>query len=126
MYPSRRQLLATLSAAAGVLVAGSMLPSLLGKSQAPQPRPSPNAPKNENVPMGLDGRPNANAPRQSEINRQNQAEIKLEVEKLCQMANELKEETLRVNPSDTLSLSFVKKAQAIEKLAKQIKDKAKG
>jgi len=42
------------------------------------------------------------------------------------MANELKQDMLRANPSETLSLSFVKKAQAIEKLAKQIKDQAKG
>jgi len=60
------------------------------------------------------------------MNRQLQASLRADVEKLCAMANDLKEDMVRVNPSDTLSLAFVKKAQAIEKLAKQIKDHAKG
>jgi len=42
------------------------------------------------------------------------------------MANELRTDMMHSNPSETLSLTFVKKAQAIEKLAKQIKDQAKG
>jgi hypothetical protein len=32
----------------------------------------------------------------------------------------------RVNPSETLSVGFIKKVQEIEKLAKHIKDQARG
>lgn len=76
--------------------------------------------------MGMDGPQLTPQQRQGDLNRQLQAAILVQVDKLCQMANELKEDMLHVNPGETLSVSFVKKAQAIEKLAKQIKDQAKG
>lgn len=131
MLESRRQVLNLFGALFGATAASQFVPSLLaqngsGVRQAPQYKPSPNAPKNENAPAGLDGPPPTKTPTQIEMNRQLQASIRADVDHLCAMANELKEDMLRVNPSDTLSVAFVKKAQAIEKLAKQIKDHAKG
>src|SRR5215471_6447694 len=124
MVESRRHLLSILGAAVGMVSAGSLAPALFG--QAPQPRPSANAPKNENAPMGLENAPSGQQPTPGEANRQLQATIRKEVDSLCAMANELREDMLHINPGATLSLVFVKKAQAIEKLAKQIKDQAKG
>jgi hypothetical protein len=130
MLESRRRILTGLAALAGAAAAvGEFAPALLAQhpsGQTPQYRPSPNAPKNENAPTGLDGPPVTKTSTQGEQNRLLQASIRAEVDKLCAMANELKEDMVRVNPSDTLSLAFIKKAQAIEKLAKQIKDHAKG
>jgi hypothetical protein len=130
MLESRRRLLATLTAVAGFTAAGRLTVAFAGQQHPspppPTPRPSPNAPKNQNAPMGLEGLPTKAAPRQGDLNRQLQAQIREEVEKLCAMANELKQDMLTANPSETLSLTFVKKARAIEKLAKQIKDQAKG
>ncbi|HLK04856.1 MAG TPA: hypothetical protein VKT53_10485 [Candidatus Acidoferrum sp.] len=129
MIESRRRILGALGTIAGVTAACQLAPALWAQpnpSQAPQYKPSPNAPKNENAPAGLDGPPPTKTPTQIEMNRQLQASLRADVEKLCAMANDLKEDMVRVNPSDTLSLAFVKKAQAIEKLAKQIKDHAKG
>jgi hypothetical protein len=126
MVESRRRLLTTLGVAAGFAAAGQFTTSLFAQNPTPQPRPSANAPQNQNAPMGLEHTPAGTAPRQSDINRQMQAALRAEVDKLCAMANELKEDMLHANPSETLSLTFVKKAQAIEKLAKQIKDQAKG
>jgi hypothetical protein len=129
MLESRRRILTGFAAFAGVAATAEFGPALLAQhpnGQAPQYRPSPNAPKSENAPTGLDGPPVTKTPTQGEQNRQLQASIRAEVDKLCAMANELKDDMVRVNPSDTLSLGFVKKAQAIEKLAKQIKDHAKG
>ena len=60
-----------------------------------------------------------------EVDRQNQQEIRLEVQRLYAMATELKDEMDKTNANAVLSLSVVKRAQDIEKLAKQIKDRAK-
>jgi hypothetical protein len=129
MLQSRRNVLTALGVLAGFNAAGQLVPLFAEQHPTPpppQPKPSPNAPQNQNAPMGLDGPQLTPQQRQGDINRQLSAALRAEVDKLCEMANELKEDMLRANPSETLSLSFVKKAQAIEKLAKQIKDQAKG
>ena len=125
MVESRRRVLTALGAFAGFTAAGQFA-TLLAQRPTPQPRPSANAPTNQNVPMGLENPPPGSTPRQGDLNRQIQTAIRAEVEKLCAMANELKQDMLTANPSETLSLAFVKKAQAIEKLAKQIREQAKG
>jgi hypothetical protein len=53
-------------------------------------------------------------------------EIKADVEKLYELIGELREQIRRSDTNSTLSLSVVKKGQQIEKLAKQVKDRAKG
>jgi len=60
------------------------------------------------------------------IGRANQKEIRTDVAKLYEMVSELKEQIEKTDATSTLSLSVVKKAQQIEKLAKQIKELAKG
>lgn len=57
---------------------------------------------------------------------QNQKDIKKNVEKLYQLASELKEQVEKTDSATVLSLSLVKKAEEIEKLAHQIKDRARG
>ena len=130
MIQSRRNALAVLGAAVGFVASAQWAPTFAGQQPnprpLPQPRPSANAPQNQNVPLGLDGPQPTPTQRQGDVNRQLQAAIRVQVDKLCQMANELKEDMVNINPGETLSVSFVKKAQAIEKLAKQIKDQAKG
>jgi hypothetical protein len=103
-------------------------PSLVKAWQArpaPQPRQSPNAPTSQNAPQGLDGRPLSIESGKQELDRQNQQEIRLEVQRLYALATELKDEVDRTNANTVLNLSVVKRAQDIEKLAKQIKDRAK-
>jgi len=129
MLQSRRNVLTVLAAMAGFAAAAQLTPAFTKQHPSPpppQPKPSPNAPQNQNAPMGLDGPQLTPQQRQGDINRQLSATLRNEVDKLCEMANELKQDMLHANPSETLSISFVKKAQAIEKLAKQIKDQAKG
>ena len=55
-----------------------------------------------------------------------QKSIKKEVEKLYDLAAQLKTEVEKTDSTTVLSLAMVKKAEEIEKLAKQIKDHAKG
>jgi hypothetical protein len=58
--------------------------------------------------------------------RQNEQEFREGVEQLSLLVNELKEEVEKTPTADVLSVKMYKKAQEIEKLAKQIKNKARG
>jgi hypothetical protein len=55
----------------------------------------------------------------------NQLELRLDVQRLYALSTELKDEVDHANPDTTLSLAVLKRAQDIEKLAKQIRDRAK-
>lgn len=125
---SRRQLLRYLAAFAGAVSTPSLLFAQGGRP-APQPRPSPNAP-DPNVPQGLEGRgapaPGTSAGDQRDAARQNALQIKEEVNKLYVLVSELKQEADLGTTASVLNLAFVKKAQQIEKLAKHVKDLAKG
>jgi hypothetical protein len=55
--------------------------------------------------------------------KEDQKALRKDVDHLLQMAKELKEETDKTPETDVLSLSLVKKAEEIEKLAHQIKDR---
>jgi hypothetical protein len=57
---------------------------------------------------------------------ENEKDIKKKVEKLFQLATELKEEVDKTDSAKVLSLAMLKKAEEIEKLAKDIKSRAKG
>ena len=57
---------------------------------------------------------------------ENQKEIKKKVERLFDLASELKTEVEKTDATTVLSIGMVKKAEEIEKLARQIKDRAKG
>ena len=56
----------------------------------------------------------------------NEKEIKKNVEKLYELASELKTEVEKTDSVKVLSLSMLKKAEEIERLAKDIKSRAKG
>jgi hypothetical protein len=57
---------------------------------------------------------------------QRQKDIKKDVEKLFDLATELKTEVEKTDATTVLSLALLKKTEEIEKLAKQIRDHAKG
>jgi hypothetical protein len=88
-----------------------------------------------NPPSHLGANGQANQPNQWEIeqrkamekaaNVQRQQEIKKDTEKLLELATELKQAVDKSN-ENTLSLDVVKKAEQIEKLAKDVKEKMKG
>jgi len=122
MFESRRKLLRTFTQIAGILAVG---PSVYGAGQTPQPMASPNAPQNQNVPAGMNG-PDLIKPDKSPTSPVVQEQIAASVQQLFKLATELKDEVEHTNLNTTFSVAFVKKAQQIEKLAKQIKDRAKG
>ncbi|HEY6269975.1 MAG TPA: hypothetical protein VIX11_16870 [Candidatus Acidoferrum sp.] len=131
MPDSRRRLLMAFVGAAGVLALRPVLALCQGSGahptpQPPQPRPSPNAP-DPNLPYGLkDGPQAATGSDKKAIERANQQELRSDVSKLYQMVSDLKDQVEKTDANKTLSVSVVKKAQQIEKLAKQIKELAKG
>lgn len=77
--------------------------------------------------MGLEGgMPPDDAKQQRlRLDKENQKQIRLEVQQLYALVSELKDEVEKTDPNSVLSVSIVKKAQAVEKLAKNIKNRAK-
>jgi hypothetical protein len=91
----------------------------------PQPRQSPNAPVSQNVPQGLDGVPVSPQSNNGSLNAENDQEIRRSVERLYALVTDLKKDVDQTNSDMVLNTSLVKRAQEIEKLAKQIKDRAR-
>lgn len=126
MIESRRRLLTMVAGAAGVLAAEPMLAGLQSTYRRPlQPKPSPDTP-NQHYPVQLNGPNSASNSSKPAIDQQTQKEIRIEIARLYELVAELKEQVEKTDGATTLSVSVVKKAQEIEKLAKQIKDRAKG
>ncbi|HUL17463.1 MAG TPA: hypothetical protein VLV88_15805 [Terriglobales bacterium] len=125
MQESRRRLLTAFAGAVGLIIVKPSLSFSQGHP-VPPPIPSPNAPTNPYDPAGLDGPPPSNPAVQRHIDQQNQQHIRDDVHHLYALASELKSKVDKTNETLTLDVSFVKEAQAIEKLAKQIKSLAKG
>lgn len=62
--------------------------------------------------------------RQKELNKKRQEEIRDDTQKLFQLATELKDAVDKSNEHE-LSLTVIKKAEEVEKLAKKVKEKMK-
>ena len=69
--------------------------------------------------------PNAKSPTKVLL-EENQKDIKKNVEKLFDLATQLKDQVEKTDATAVLSLAMVKKAEEIERLARQIKERAKG
>jgi hypothetical protein len=122
MLESRRSLIKAATATAAALLAGPIASGQERKSE--QPLPSPNAPTNQNVPAGMN--PEIVKQDKPSPNPLNQEQIAKLVQELYTLAGELKDEVDHTDLRSTFPLDFVKRAQQIEKLAKHIKEMAKG
>jgi hypothetical protein len=111
-----------MAGAVGVL---AVAPVVYAAFQHPQPMPSANAPTNPNFPGGLNG-PQPSKPDAQPISPVNQAQLTALVQQLFQLASELKDEVEHTNLAVVMPTSVIKRAQEIEKLTKQIRDRAKG
>jgi len=122
MLNSRRQLLVS----AGSLAALISLPSRLfsGQTRPIEYKSSPNAP-NPNAPQGMNGPPPKGTD-QKTVDRQNQEALRSDVDKLYALAAQMKQELSTTNTAAVLPADMVKNAKEIEKLAKQIRELAKG
>jgi hypothetical protein len=126
MYPSRRRLLKDFIGVAGGL---TVLPSLSAAAlfqRDPQPIPSPNAP-NPSYPPGLNNAGvHPDSDKKPGMDPQVQKDIRDDVQKLFDLASELRDEVAKTDANSVFSLGVVKKAQQIEKLAKKVKELSKG
>ena len=125
MPSSRRHLFTILAGAAGILATESLLSSASPAQHTPQPIPSPNAP-NQNFPPGLDGPDQKTHPDNKSIDPKTGEQIRSDIQKLYELASELREQAGKADLNVTLPMSVVKTAQQIEKLAKKIKELSKG
>jgi hypothetical protein len=125
MCPSRRRILVSVGAA----IAAFLLPSKICSAQDSSPLQDPPIsprPRRENGPEDPShGSLPAGASTKAVL-EQHQKDIKKDIEKLYDLATQLKAEVEKTDATSVLSLGMVKKAEEIEKLAKQIKDHAKG
>jgi hypothetical protein len=92
-------------------------------------------PGQQNPPNPVPGRPNPGEPfpdnnspkiNEKKILKQNNETIKDDVEKLYDLASDLKKEVEKTDSVNVLSLPMIQKAEQIEKLAKQVKNLARG
>jgi len=123
MMEARRCLLMTAVGALGFLM---VKPSLRGEQGQ-----SPSTPKLHPYPNGRDPNnpPSIDEPSRLDlkaIQQENQRKLRSDVSKLYEMAADLKTDVEKTDATATLSISVIKKAQDIEKLAKQIRSLAKG
>jgi hypothetical protein len=123
---SRRRLLVAMFGTAGVF---AVQPLLFGL-QAPAPA-SGSSPRAKVYPNGRDPNlgPQTDEPSKVDpkaIKRANQEEFKSDVAKLYALVSDLKAQIEKTDVGSVYSLSVLKQAQQIEKLAKQIKSLAKG
>jgi hypothetical protein len=93
--------------------------SMRAASQNPPKRPTGNEPASNDE----DG---PKLPSSKVVLEANDKDIRKNVEKLFQLASELKDEVDKTNSAQVMSLAMIKKAEEIEKLAKEIKSRAKG
>jgi len=114
---------AALAALLAVLISSPVLFSAGQRTSVPQPLPSPNAP-DQSYPQGMNG-PGPKEPDAKKLDKENQAQVRADIDKLYALVFELRETMKQTNPNTTFSVDIVKKAQAIEKLAKEIKDRSK-
>jgi hypothetical protein len=120
MNRARRSFLWALSIAP-LFAAGVRAGARLSQQQ-PQPQPYPPLPEPipENPGLGI---PKAQRP---VVLSENQKEIRRDVERLFRLATQLRDEVQHTDSTKVLSLHLIDKAGEIEKLAKKIKDLARG
>jgi hypothetical protein len=109
-------------------MSAAAVPAALARWQDPVPESTRGRRRTE-VPE--DASNDANSPKppgssSKALLEERQKNIKKDVEKLYNLATQLKAEVDKTDSTSVLSLPMLKKAEEIEKLAKQIKDRAKG
>jgi len=110
----------------GELVTAGVATGLAGKLASGQ-NPTPNNPiPPDRRPPGDVAPETPTPPADKRILEENEKDIKKKVEKLYELATELKTEVEKTDSSKVLSLNLVRKAEEIEKLARDIKNRSKG
>jgi hypothetical protein len=95
-------------------------------AQYPPVLPPPPKPAETTNPAEIHAKSQASTVAKRALLQQNEKEFREGVERLYRLSGELREEVQKTPTSDVLSVRMMKKADEIEKLAKVLKNKAKG
>jgi hypothetical protein len=123
MFENRRKFLAVLAGAGAPLALFVRRMAAQGRGSPQPPLPTPQPPDNSNAKEPES--PLAKSATKA-ILEANEKDIKKDVEKLYSLASELKTEVEKTDSVQVLSLGLLKKAEEIERLAHEIKSRAKG
>lgn len=111
---------------------GGVWLSIVQGAQLPQPPQAPQAPQPPRSSQDKNGQPDAspdnpNLPSvEKRMLEENERDIKKKVEKLYELATQLKAEVDKTDSSKVLSVAMLKKTEEIEKLARDIRNRSKG
>jgi hypothetical protein len=119
MLETRRQLLFGVVSTVGVFASASSFAS--GRTQYPPLRPTPPTASNPGSLAGVPKPVNSHV-----LTQKNQELLKADLDQLYQLASELRKEYQAANPNAVLSVTFIKMAEQAEKIAKQVKNLARG
>jgi len=121
MIETRRVFVLAMAAAAGFLAAedGWLFAQYPPTPPPPRPAETPN-------PAEIHSNPQATAAAKRAWLQQNEKEFREGVERLYQLTGELREELQKTTTTEVFSVRMVKKTEEIEKLAKLLKNRAKG
>jgi hypothetical protein len=119
MSDTRRKFLAVLASAVTLAIVRA---ETLASQSKPSGRPSPPDP----TPDADEATAQPGKSPTKVMLEANEKDIKKNIEKLYQLATDLKTEVEKTDSSQVLSLGMLKKAEEIEKLAHDIKTRAKG
>ncbi|HXE33771.1 MAG TPA: hypothetical protein VN087_07665 [Verrucomicrobiae bacterium] len=124
MAETRRRFLVTLAAAASCSVAadGSVLAQVRKNNPFPTP---PESAETQNPAEVAAAKSDPQSAKRVAL-QQNEKEFRVDVDRLCQLATELKQEVDRTVTTEVFSMQMYKRTQEIEKVAKMLKSKAKG
>jgi len=122
MLETRRVFVLAMAGAVGFLAAEE---GRLFAQYPPTPPPPPQPAETPN-PAEIHSNPRATAAERRARMQQDEKEFREGVERLYQLTGELREEVQKTTTTEVLSVHMVKKAEEIEKLAKILKNKAKG
>jgi hypothetical protein len=113
----------------GVAAVGAAL-GLVREVRALQGQGGMPTPKEAHPPRSAETNPDPNAPSlpspEKRMLEENEKEIRKKVDQLYALATELKAEVDKTDSSKVLSLNMLKKAEEIERLAHEIKNRSKG
>jgi hypothetical protein len=120
MRETRRKFVLALAASASCFTAQEAL--LL--AQRRRPFPDPPEPAEKANPAGAEPQAPGHVSTRKLL-QENEREFRAGIERLYQLTSELRDEVQKTVSSNVLSIRIYKKTEQIEKLAKQLKNKAK-
>ena len=125
MGETRRRFLMVLAAAASCSVTADGFVAAQVHNTKPFPTPPESAEKQNPAEAAAAAKGDSQSAKRVAL-QQNEKEFRADVERLYQLASELKEEVEKIATTDVFSLQMYKRTQEIEKVAKLLKSKAKG